>query len=124
MHGHSLLHPSHPLLPLLSQHFAFESAIGVNGFVWLRVSEARHFVAAKLVLEAADQQGLEGLDGVDDGDEGSLSLQKSSNSSRPDPRILSRPEKEAGEWGKKLSVSWGTHLDAKDVKRLVQRVLA
>lgn len=50
----SLLNPGHPLLARLANHFPFEVAIGVNGFVWVRAQKAQHVIAMGKVLEQAD----------------------------------------------------------------------
>lgn len=89
---HSLLRPSHPLLPLLAAHFPFESAIGANGIVWIRTTSPLQFIAAKLVLEAADDAAQSSAD-----DTGIVNLS-----------LLQSPEKSPGEWGRKLAGGWGS----------------
>jgi exosome complex RNA-binding protein Rrp4 len=51
----SLLKPTHSLLARLAAHFPFEVAVGVNGFVWVRASKAKHVIAVGKVLEQADK---------------------------------------------------------------------
>lgn len=91
----------------MSTHFAFESAIGLNGLVWIRVSEPAHFLAAKMVLEAADRQWL--------GDHG-FDLMPQTQSG------TAAPEKKVGDAGRKMASRWG-NLDDKDVRNVVQRCL-
>lgn len=104
----SLLHPTHTLLQALSNHFAFESAIGLNGLVWLRVTEPAQFLAAKMVLEAADSQWL-----------GQTGLVSSTTTMT---HISSPDEKKVGDAGRKLASRWGT-LDEKQLRKIVQTCL-
>lgn len=94
----SLLRPSHPLLPLLAQHFPFESAVGANGFVWMRVDRKEHLVAAKAILEEADRLGSTGVVGEEE-------------------------EGKVGKEGKGLSARWGAGLGEKQVRDIVRRVV-
>lgn len=105
----SLLHPSNTLLQTLSSYFAFESAIGLNGLVWLRVAETAHFVAAKHVLEAADSKWL-----------GQTGFENQSGAQGLREGIPS--EKKVGDAGRKLASRWGT-LDDKELRRIVQHCL-
>ncbi|CAO1622467.1 unnamed protein product [Parajaminaea phylloscopi] len=114
-----LLRASHPLLPLLASHFPFESAIGANGLIWIRTTLPQHFVAAKLVLEAADD-AARSFSGSDQPTE--------AHSGQPDKQApqLFRPEKAPGQWGRKLASQWGTvptSLSETDVRRIVDTVL-
>ncbi|CAO1632780.1 unnamed protein product [Sympodiomycopsis kandeliae] len=109
----SLLHPTHTLLQTLSSSFAFESAIGLNGLVWLRVTEPAHFLAAKVVLTEADSRWL-GQSGVEND-----ATQSQLNSLGA---LLGATEKRPGDAGKKMSSQWGS-LDEKDVRSIVQKVL-
>lgn len=100
----SLLRPSHSLLPVLAKHFLFESAIGANGVLWIHTSDPKHFVAAKLVLEAADDAAATGLG----------------------KSPLSRPEKTPAEWGRRLASQWGaipTSFTEADVGNIVNKVI-
>lgn len=95
----SLLRPSHPLLGYLANHFPFESAIGMNGIVWIRVSHPSHFLAARLVLLEADRLGSAGV----------IELQQE--------------EGKCGDWGRKLSTGWGK-LEESEVGRIIKSVIA
>lgn len=94
----------------LSTHFPLESAIGTNGLIWLRLSHPSHYLASKLVLEAADRFGPAGID--------ELAVH-----SEPGEEEAYLKEKRPGDWGKKLAAGWG-RLDPKEVGRIVRSVLA
>lgn len=51
----SLLHPSYPLLPLLAARFPFETAIGVNGQVWIRAESITQTVALGRAIKEVDE---------------------------------------------------------------------
>ena len=53
----SLLNPEHFLLPLLGGRFPFESAVGLNGRVWVRAMEIRQTIAMARCIEAVDPDG-------------------------------------------------------------------
>ncbi|KAI0688894.1 exosome complex exonuclease RRP40 [Earliella scabrosa] len=52
-----LLDPDHFLFPLLGARFPLESAIGMNGRVWVNAKEPRHIIAISRCIEAADPDG-------------------------------------------------------------------
>lgn len=53
----SLLDPKHFLLPLLGGRFPFESAVGLNGRVWVCAKEIRQTIAMARCIEAVDPDG-------------------------------------------------------------------
>ena len=53
----SLLDPEHFLLPLLVGRFPFESAVGLNGQVWVCAKEIRQTIAMARCIEAVDPDG-------------------------------------------------------------------
>lgn len=53
----SLLDPEHFLLPLLGGRFLFESAVGLNGRVWVCAKEIRQTIAMARCIEAVDPDG-------------------------------------------------------------------
>lgn len=53
----SLLDPQHFLFPLLGSRFPLESAIGVNGRVWVNAKEPRQIIAIARCIEAVDPDG-------------------------------------------------------------------
>ena len=53
----SLLDPEHFLLPLLGGRFPFESAVGLNGRVWVCAKEIRQTIAMARCIEAVDPDG-------------------------------------------------------------------
>ena len=52
-----LLDPQHFLLPLLGSKFPFESAVGMNGRVWVTAKEPRQVIAMARCIEAVDPDG-------------------------------------------------------------------
>ena len=50
----SLLDPEHFLLPLLGGQFPLESAVGLNGRVWVCAKEIRQTIAMARCIEAVD----------------------------------------------------------------------
>lgn len=52
-----LLDPKHFLLPLLGGKFPLESAIGMNGRVWISAKEPRQIIAIARCIEAVDPDG-------------------------------------------------------------------
>ena len=52
-----LLDPDHFLFPLLGARFPLESAIGMNGRVWVNAREPRHIIAISRCIEAVDPDG-------------------------------------------------------------------
>jgi len=52
-----LLDPGHFLLPLLGGRFPFESAVGLNGRVWVCTKETRQTIAMARCIEAVDPDG-------------------------------------------------------------------
>ncbi|KAI0087831.1 exosome complex exonuclease RRP40 [Irpex rosettiformis] len=52
-----LLDPNHFLFPLLGSKFPLETAIGVNGRVWVNSKEPKHVIAIVRCIEAADPDG-------------------------------------------------------------------
>jgi len=52
-----LLDPEHFLLPLLGGRFPFESAVGLNGRVWVCAKEIRQTIAMARCIEAVDPDG-------------------------------------------------------------------
>ncbi|TEB22756.1 hypothetical protein FA13DRAFT_1694959 [Coprinellus micaceus] len=53
----NLLDPKHFLLPLLGSKFPLESAIGMNGRVWISAKEPRQIIAIARCIEATDPDG-------------------------------------------------------------------
>jgi len=69
----SLLHPTYPLLPLLAARFPFETAIGVNGQVWIRAATLTQTIALGRAIKEVDEgrigaeavgEWVDGLEGV------------------------------------------------------------
>jgi exosome complex component RRP40 len=54
---HSLLNPNYFLLPLLGSRFPLQTAIGVNGRVWISAKEVKLTIIAARCIEAADPDG-------------------------------------------------------------------
>ncbi|TFK81453.1 exosome complex exonuclease RRP40 [Polyporus arcularius HHB13444] len=52
-----LLDPHHFLFPLLGSRFPLESAIGMNGRVWISAKEPRQVIAIARCIEAVDPDG-------------------------------------------------------------------
>ncbi|CAA7261480.1 unnamed protein product [Cyclocybe aegerita] len=52
-----LLDPNHYLLPLLGGRFPHESAVGLNGRVWVSAKEIKETIAMVRCIEAADPDG-------------------------------------------------------------------
>ncbi|KAI0755162.1 exosome complex exonuclease RRP40 [Daedaleopsis nitida] len=52
-----LLDPDHYLFPLLGSRFPLESAIGMNGRVWITAKDPRQVIAIARCFEAADPDG-------------------------------------------------------------------
>lgn len=52
-----LLDPQHFLLPLLGARFPLESAVGMNGRVWISTKETKHTIAIARCIEAVDPDG-------------------------------------------------------------------
>jgi len=52
-----LLDPEHFLLPLLGGRFPFESAVGLNGRVWVCAKEIRQTISMARCIEAVDPDG-------------------------------------------------------------------
>ncbi|KAL7415414.1 hypothetical protein BDY24DRAFT_382887 [Mrakia frigida] len=50
-----LLHPTYPLLPLLAARFPFETAIGVNGQVWIRAGTVTQTIALGRAIKEVDE---------------------------------------------------------------------
>ncbi|EJC98493.1 uncharacterized protein FOMMEDRAFT_149221 [Fomitiporia mediterranea MF3/22] len=53
----SLLDPKYFLLPLLGSMFPLETAVGMNGRVWINTKSPKHTVAVARCIEAADPDG-------------------------------------------------------------------
>jgi exosome complex component RRP40 len=51
-----LLSPEYRLFEILSSRFPFETAIGINGRVWVSAKEPKHVIALARCIEAADEQ--------------------------------------------------------------------
>jgi exosome complex component RRP40 len=49
-----LLSPKHPVLPVLAAHIPFETAIGLNGRIWLKATSVNQTIALKRVIEGVD----------------------------------------------------------------------
>jgi len=49
-----LLNPSFPLLPTLASQFPFETAVGLNGRIWLKAGSVSETIALNRVLEGCD----------------------------------------------------------------------
>ena len=52
-----MLSPKHFLLPLLGSRFPLESAIGMNGKVWISTKETKQTIAVVRCIEAVDPDG-------------------------------------------------------------------
>ncbi|EKM79314.1 hypothetical protein AGABI1DRAFT_74231 [Agaricus bisporus var. burnettii JB137-S8] len=52
-----LLDPKHFLLPLLGSRFPFETAVGMNGRVWINAKQPGQVIAIARCIEAADPDG-------------------------------------------------------------------
>ena len=52
-----LLDPKHFLLPLLGSMFPLETAVGMNGRVWVNCKSPKHTIAVARCIEAADPDG-------------------------------------------------------------------
>lgn len=55
--NYRLLDPSHFLLPLLGSIFQLETAVGMNGRVWVNTKSPRHTIAVVRCIEAVDPDG-------------------------------------------------------------------
>ena len=53
----SLLDPNYFLLPLLGSRFPLDTALGLNGRVWISAKEVKQTIAATRCIEAADPAG-------------------------------------------------------------------
>lgn len=53
-----LLSPKHPLLQTLAAQFPFETAIGMNGRIWVKAGSVGETIALKRVIEAVDKGEL------------------------------------------------------------------
>jgi len=53
----NLLDPNYFLLPLLGSRFPLDSALGLNGRVWISAKEVKQTIAATRCIEAADPDG-------------------------------------------------------------------
>jgi len=53
----NLLDPKYFLLPMLGARFAVETAVGMNGRIWVNAKEARQIVAIARCIEAMDPDG-------------------------------------------------------------------
>lgn len=49
-----LMTPKNPILPTLAVQFPFETAIGLNGRIWIKAGTISQTIALKLVLEGVD----------------------------------------------------------------------
>jgi exosome complex component RRP40 len=54
----SLLSSKHPLLPTLAAKFPFETAIGVNGRIWVKADTVGRTIALGRMIEAVDSGAL------------------------------------------------------------------
>ncbi|OSD07413.1 exosome complex exonuclease RRP40 [Trametes coccinea BRFM310] len=52
-----LLDPKHFLFPLLGSRFPLETAVGINGRVWINCKEPRQTIAVARCIEAVDPDG-------------------------------------------------------------------
>ncbi|KAI0632027.1 exosome complex exonuclease RRP40 [Trametes polyzona] len=52
-----LLDPAHFLFPLLGSRFPLETAVGINGRVWINCKEPRQTIAVARCIEAVDPDG-------------------------------------------------------------------
>ncbi|KAI0333779.1 exosome complex exonuclease RRP40 [Cubamyces sp. BRFM 1775] len=52
-----LLDPQHFLFPLLGSRFPLETAVGINGRVWINCKELRQTIAVARCIEAVDPDG-------------------------------------------------------------------
>jgi exosome complex component RRP40 len=53
----SLLDPKHFLLPLLGGRFPLETAVGMNGRVWVTAKEPKQIITIARCIEAVDPDG-------------------------------------------------------------------
>lgn len=53
----SLLNPNYFLLPLLGSRFPLDTAVGINGRVWISAKEVKQTIIAARCIEAADPDG-------------------------------------------------------------------
>jgi len=53
----NLMDPGYFLLPLLGSRFPLDTAIGMNGRVWISAKEVKQTIAATRCIEAADPDG-------------------------------------------------------------------
>ena len=60
---HRLLDPSFYLLPLLGSKFPLETAIGMNGRVWINTDSPKNTIIAVRCIEFADPDGNRGTQG-------------------------------------------------------------
>ena len=51
------MNPKYFLLPLLGSMFPLESAVGLNGRVWINTKSIKHTIAATRCIQAADPDG-------------------------------------------------------------------
>lgn len=55
--NHRLLDPKHFLFPLLGARFPLETAVGINGRVWISCKDPRQTIAVARCIEAVDPDG-------------------------------------------------------------------
>lgn len=55
----SLLDRKHPLLSQVAAHFPFETAIGMNGLIWVRAASPKQVVAIGQILRHSDERARE-----------------------------------------------------------------
>ena len=52
----SLLDPKHQLLQEVAAHFPFETAIGINGVIWVHAASSKQAITIGQVLHRADEK--------------------------------------------------------------------
>jgi exosome complex component RRP40 len=60
----SLLNREHPILTGFASSFPFETAIGMNGMVWVKAESPRHVITLVIALKMADGLPLSKVPGL------------------------------------------------------------
>lgn len=56
---HRLLNPNTPILVLLGQHFPFETAVGMNGRVWVNSEEVKNTILISNAIQNSEYLSAE-----------------------------------------------------------------
>lgn len=56
---HRLLNPNTPILALLGQHFPFETAVGMNGRVWVNSEEVKNTILISNAIQNSEYLNAE-----------------------------------------------------------------